>query len=133
MAERRQKTTSFVAFWTEGSANLFALFPQDRDAPGQDLPGIPKPRDSRRLLSAWESGPSLAMAVYVTPTTVLSNLITTYSGQLAQNGWQILNALPTQTLSKRIAFIAEKAGTTAHFEFSLNGSEGTTITIVKMN
>jgi len=133
MAERHRETTSFIAFWTEGSANLLALFSQDRDAPGHDLPGIPRPRDSRRVLSAWESGQTLAMAVYVTPHSVLSNLIATYTRQLAANGWQILSRRPEKEPSKRTAFLAEKAGITAHFEFLLHRHEKVTITIVKMN
>ena len=133
MAERHQETTSFIAFWTEGSANLFTLFPQGGDAPGHDLPGIPRPHDSRRVLSAWELGQSLALAVYVSPHSVLSNLMTSYNRQLEKDGWQRLNGQPHTKRPEETAFVAEKAGMTAQFEFSLHGSDKTAVTIVKMN
>jgi hypothetical protein len=133
MAERHQKTTSFVAFWTEGTANLLTVLPQDSDTPGHDLPGIPRPSDSRRVLSAWESGQSQAIAVYIKPRASLSNLIKTYSKQLSQEGWRILSWKPTNIPSDHAAFVAEKAGITAHFEFSRDDRDGSVVTIAKMN
>ncbi len=133
MAERRREATSFVAFWTEGSANLLAVFPQDGDAPGHDLPGIPRPRNSRRVLSAWESGQTVAMAVYVARHSVLTKLIASYGRQLERDGWRILSWQPTEISSEKSAFIAEKAGANAYFTFARNGREGSTVTVAKMN
>lgn len=133
MAKRGLETTSFVAFWTEGIANLLDLFPRDGDAPGYDLPEIPRPIASRRVLSAWEDGATVALAVYFTPYSALSNSRKTYCRQLELNGWRILSWQKTKMPQDRTGFIAEKAGVTAHVEFLSLGRNGTTIAIAKIN
>ncbi len=53
-ARREGAATAYVAVWSEGSLPLRAMFPARGDAPGRDLPGVPRPAGARRVLSAWQ-------------------------------------------------------------------------------
>ncbi len=92
MAERANKGTHFVAFWTRGDANLYEAFPPQGDAPGRDPKGIPRPPGSRRLLSAWEQNEAPSMTVYATPGLKAPHLGKFYRTRLREMGWRVADA-----------------------------------------
>jgi hypothetical protein len=62
--------TFFVVAETQGPVPLAAMFPVEGDAPGLDLAGLPRPAQSRRILSTWLSHGEPAMAAYASQDTV---------------------------------------------------------------
>jgi len=56
--------TRVVAAWTDGAFDVHAMFPAAGDAPGRDFPGVPRPRGSRRILTAFAEKTSYAVDVY---------------------------------------------------------------------
>jgi hypothetical protein len=136
MAERLKDKTHFVAFWTDGAANLKKMFPLTGDAPGQDIPDIPRPLDSRRILSAWESNHALAILIYSTDFTDESHLMTVYQSQLEQSGWRISKGSNPRSVNSRTtgnAFVVEKRNQTVTFTFSSDNNGKELVTVAKMN
>ena len=64
LARRNGPRTSVLVFWTDGDARLLEMFPKSGDAPGTDLPGVPRPEQSVRLLSAAERGSPYSITAY---------------------------------------------------------------------
>ena len=56
--------TTFVSMSSEGPMRLDNLVPRFGDAPGTDMPGVPRPKDSLRTLSAYEKNESALLATY---------------------------------------------------------------------
>lgn len=67
-AQRMGDRTDYVAAWSEKplSAQIFALDPE-KDAPGEDIPSIPRPK-GKRILSFSEPATGYATASYRTMT-----------------------------------------------------------------
>lgn len=55
-ATAQRQGTRYVALSSEGPLELQRIFPQDGDAPGLDLAGLPRPPEARRILTAWQDG-----------------------------------------------------------------------------
>jgi hypothetical protein len=53
-----------VAAWTHGSFNVFAMFPRDRDAPGEDFRSAPRPDNSRRIFAGHVDGAAYGANIY---------------------------------------------------------------------
>lgn len=56
--------TSYVALATEGPVAIPALFPARGDAPGADMPDVPRPPGSRRVLSAYQEHAAPSIVSY---------------------------------------------------------------------
>ena len=85
-ARRGGDSTTFVALWTDGPMNLASMFPNEGDAPGQDLRGLPRPGGSRRLLSFWEQDQAPWLGMYASPLG-RQQLLEKYLVQLGEAGW----------------------------------------------
>ena len=60
------RSTHVLAIWTQGRFNIADMFPEKGDAPGNDLPEIPRPQESTRLFSADFPGHPYAARIYET-------------------------------------------------------------------
>jgi hypothetical protein len=82
--------SSFLTAWTRGSAKLLEMFPERGDAPGEDLPGTPRPAEAQRQLSAGVPGKGRLTSYGVprAPAVALER----YQEQLLQAGWNVRKA-----------------------------------------
>jgi hypothetical protein len=87
-ARRDREQTSYVALWTEGPLPLPLAFPEQGDAPGTDLPSLPRPDRSLRVLSAWQRDAAPSLVSYRAETS-LDELETGYRQQLARLGFAV--------------------------------------------
>jgi hypothetical protein len=82
--------THVVAAWTDGPFHLGALFPKgEKDAPGSDPLGAPRPEGSRRLLTASLEGVPYGVRVYdaaSAPAEVLAG----YDRAMPGQGWRAI-------------------------------------------
>jgi hypothetical protein len=69
-----------------GALPLVRMFPPRGDAPGGDLPRVPRPPQARRLMSAYEGGRAPALAVYSRPGD-LDELLRAEAHALAEAGF----------------------------------------------
>jgi hypothetical protein len=79
--------STFLTAWTRGRTPLLSLFPEQGDAPGEDLPGIPRPADTQRQLSAGVPGKG-RLTSYGTAHS-LNVALERYQAQLLQAGWNV--------------------------------------------
>jgi hypothetical protein len=84
--EAQSGETHVLAMWTDGSFNIPNMFGQDGDAPGNDSATVPRPRDSRRVLSAEISGTHYALRMYDTRRSH-ADVLDEYSRELPRRGW----------------------------------------------
>jgi hypothetical protein len=103
LARRRAETTSLLLLWTEGDAKLAEMFPKVGDAPGGELHDVPRPKDGRRRLAAFEQGMPFGFAAYSIEGQGVASVSQSYEARLVAGGWQ---TRPT----KNWGFVAEKAG-----------------------
>ena len=59
--------TNVVAAWTRGKFDVAAMFPQNRDSPGDDFANVPRPEGSRRILSGTVTGAPFGVNAYEVP------------------------------------------------------------------
>jgi hypothetical protein len=62
--QRVPEGSHVVAAWTHGTFNLYAMFPKDGDAPGEDFPAAPRPDGSRRIFAGLIGGAAYGANVY---------------------------------------------------------------------
>ncbi len=82
-------STHFVTFWTAGSFRMDAIFPDDGDGGGSDLPDVARPPGSRRTISATETGTNDTVVQYVGSEMTEWELESFYQHQLAASGWAV--------------------------------------------
>ena len=70
--------TRYVTVASDGPLVLPEMFPEDGDAPGFDLPALPRPPEARRLLSTWQHGATPLLLSYQS-TLPLRELQTRYA------------------------------------------------------
>lgn len=78
--------TQVIAIWSEGKFPIYSLFPEEGDAPGSDMPNVPRPPGGTRRFSAAAEGQSFGMRIYSSerpPQEVLDF----YEGELPKGGW----------------------------------------------
>ena len=81
--------THLVPVWTEGSFDFYAMASLDgEDAPGTDPDDMPRPPESRRLLSATTEGSVYAARVYETALDPAA-LTASYDAAMPVRGWDI--------------------------------------------
>jgi hypothetical protein len=103
MARRHAGKTTLLMLWTEGDTKFAELFPKQGDAPGNDPLEVPRPRDSRRLLSAFEQGLPYGLAAYAVEGKHRQDVANGYRAALGQSGWNT-------RVARHGTLIAEKAG-----------------------
>jgi hypothetical protein len=81
------KTTSVFTIATETEASLETLYPLEGDAPGHDLPGVPRPLASRRDFSATFEGEAYGVWIYEAPGA-MTDVVARYDVQMAAAGWK---------------------------------------------
>jgi hypothetical protein len=102
------------------------------DAEGRDLPGFPRPRDTKRILSAWEvNGPS-GLFSYVTDTQSVTDLESFYRSVLPKEGWKLIGRHPDESIQiDRIRMLAaEKERRLITVIMHPNGEAKTVLTIL---
>ncbi|WP_394822994.1 hypothetical protein [Pendulispora albinea] len=78
--------TSVFTIATESSTPFESLFPDEGDAPGDDLPGIPRPRGSRRVFSASLDGEPYGVRIYEA-RTALPDTVAAQDADMVAQGW----------------------------------------------
>jgi len=137
-AERdEQGGTFFVAFWIEGSFKVADMFPPDGDAPGRDVADVPRPPESRRLLSSWETGKPQAVTTYVGGSLGIGQLDSFYRDEMADGGWEILEADDSPLLRAtgqevREGFLTFEQGDRMVSVVLTDGSQGATTTVLTL-
>lgn len=106
-AEQGENGAHFVGMWTEGEFNVVRMFPETGDAPGDDVDGISRPPQSRRLLTGHERGMPHSITVYATRLGE-PELESFYRRDLADRGWSILE--PAQRPSEAPPTIIAERG-----------------------
>jgi hypothetical protein len=131
MAERGERSTSFVTFWTEGEVDLFQAFPADRDAPGRDMEGVPRPPNSVRLLSAWEQDRAPSLSIYRVASLDAVGLERFYRRILPEHGWRLLEQRPLPGAGR--ALFAERVGRTVAITLAADEPGYGHVTVLEMN
>jgi hypothetical protein len=103
LARRGSAATTLVMLWTDGDARLGDLFPKTGDAPGRDLPGVPRPDAGRRVLSAFEDGKPFGLASYAIEGQSSEQVVAAFSSTVAKAGWRVRT-------TQQGSVVAEKAG-----------------------
>ncbi|MFT3928082.1 MAG: hypothetical protein QM778_36475 [Myxococcales bacterium] len=81
----------FVATWNEGPLPLADMFPEQGDSPGDEPPDVPRPRQARRLLSAWQEGRPSGVYVY-SVSAARDAVFESYVAELERGGWRLQDA-----------------------------------------
>ncbi len=85
-----QEVSQIISMYTDSPINIYEMFPAEGDAVGSDVDGIPRPPDSRRLLSSRVAGQPYGMTLYATEDHSPEELNTWYRARLPEAGWQEL-------------------------------------------
>ncbi len=83
--------THVITVWTDGAFDLDSLMPpvNDVDAPGSDAPGVVRPPDSVRYLTAAAAGHPHSVRLYESKRPV-SEVLAFYDRELPARGWRAL-------------------------------------------
>lgn len=90
-ASRTAEGTHFIVFYTDESLNIYDMFPATGDAPGMDVPGLPRPRAARRMLSAYEADDPHVMGIYTSTSMLAEDMQTWYRAELPRQGWSLVD------------------------------------------
>ena len=83
--------TFVLTVWADSAFPVFRLLAVDGgDAAGKDIETVPRPRNSQRLLSAWEVGSPSGFVVYRVLHESAAALESFYRNRLSANGWTII-------------------------------------------
>lgn len=98
--------THVLTVWSEGPLELGALISGAGDAPGADLPDVPRPPDTVRLLSARVAGRTLGLWLYDAIQT-RDQVLAFYDRALPAAGFEPVHGLPDATRpAERVAMRA---------------------------
>jgi hypothetical protein len=129
-AERTESGVFAVMMWTDGPLNIKHMFPREGDAPGVEFPDLPRPPNSRRILSAWEEGQRPALNIYAAKDAQPESLDAHYRAELPKLGWELLT--PPGSDGAVRGLLAMRDGTTVSFSHALVDDQATT-TIIPMD
>ncbi|AKF11659.1 hypothetical protein [Sandaracinus amylolyticus] len=88
--------THFLVFHTDEELNVYEMFPSTGDAPGADVDGLPRPANTRRLMSAWEEGDPHSLSMYTSTTRSAEELQRWYRSELPDSGWDLVEPTDAQ-------------------------------------
>jgi hypothetical protein len=71
------------------SLDVAAMFPAAGDAPGKDVPGVPRPPDSRRVMSSMQLGSANQLVVYAEGAGTARATLAMYRATLGDQGWTV--------------------------------------------
>ncbi len=91
--------TFFVTIFSDTDLNLFEMFPTEGDAPGRDPEGIPRPPDSRRILSAFVDDDPYTMTLYTTTEHSVREVLGHYRQTLPDAGWTAVESHEGETVT----------------------------------
>lgn len=123
-----EKTVVITVEVKDGVGELKKLFPEEGDAPGVDAPGVPRPPDARRTLSAREEGSPQQMTLYVTKDKNPAELEAWYRARLPDHGWRPLEG-GRRNGGPRV-LVADRKGTLAALVFDRDESGGASVAIL---
>lgn len=129
-ARRSGKTTSYVAVFTEGPVPLLSMFPAHADAPGLDLPELPRPTHSQRLLSTWQEDQA-PMLVSYRIAAPLATAEADFRALLVQHGYAIRKQDPRAQGSR--AWLAGRGASSALAIFAADGPDRTVISLTPLH
>lgn len=113
-AEQTETGTHFVTFASTGELPVMAMFPAEGDAPGADVPGVPRPPGSRRLLSATDTQAPVSMTMFVRSDLDVDGMERFYRESLTDSGFSLLEDEENPFVSRdgATALVAERDDTT---------------------
>ena len=123
-----EKTVVITVELADGANELKKLFPEEGDAPGVDAPGVPRPPDARRTLSAREEGSPQQMTLYVAKDKDPAELEAWYRARLPDHGWRPLEG-GRRNGGPRV-LVADRKGTLAALVFDEDESGGASVAIL---
>jgi hypothetical protein len=118
--------TRYVAIAAEGELNVPAMFPADSDAPGIDLPGLPRPPSARRLLTTWQEGQDPVLVSYLSELA-LTEVINRYTSALAAAGLDV-ERVPTRVDGEQTFLV--RNGARQHLAVLAEDDGGTLISLI---
>ena len=86
-AERYGNRTLVRMLWSEGALSLPDVFPENKDTPGHDLTGLPRPVGSIRIIAAHVEGAGRHIVGYESHQTP-DQLNAFYARELPKLGWK---------------------------------------------
>jgi len=101
LARNDGSVTSLLILWTDGSVPLLQMFPRSGDAPGRDVPDVPRPRDSDRLLSAADQTAPYTITVYRSRQASGALTLEWYTKALKERGWLVVGAKVGSLVARR--------------------------------
>ncbi len=87
--------TTFTQVWVDGEFNIGHMFPARGDAPGGDLPEVPRPAESRRIFSSMELGKDQRVVVYTNDQSK-DQVHEFYLREMAALGWGFVDLTPEE-------------------------------------
>lgn len=127
-AQPGEDGTLVVSLATDGSVKLEELFPPEGDAPGLDAPGLPRPPESRRVLSAREPDAPQQMTLYMAPESDPAELVSWYQARLPELGWRPLHAAAEPERPR--ALVVERGGELAVLVVDEDQAGGASVAIL---
>lgn len=122
--------TQSVLVWNEGPLHVDEMFPASGDAAGHDLTGVPRPRGSRRLLSAQVAGQPYGLLAYEVGQEQPLAALDRYDTELRASGFQSVHLQPGDADSfESRAFVRDGIPLQVH---ALRHEEQTVIAVVRM-
>jgi hypothetical protein len=117
--------TALTTIVNESRTPLAALFPADGDSPGSDLPGVPRPAQTRRLLTAAMDDGDYSVRMYASSLSVASAM-SRYDEAMSTAGFVTTGTLPTARMYRRDgrSYMASFSETTTGSVIALAPFEG---------
>lgn len=81
-----ENVTHVLSVWSDKSFNFFQMFPEKGDAAGNDPINVPRPPQSRRIVSAEMRGTSYSTFIYKSELAA-GEVLATYRATMAALGW----------------------------------------------
>lgn len=127
---RRPTGTRILTVATEGQFNLLRMFPNEGDAPGQDVPGLARFPGMRRVVSAYEDGHANGLGMYTVQAPV-TRVREWYRDEMGRRGWALSDVphdrpLPPEVEASRARMLAFSRGNDATMVLVFDHTEGTT-------
>lgn len=125
--------TFLLTVWTESGLRVSSLLAPERgDAEGRDPHGVPRPAESRRILSAFEEGAPSGVFVYRVDHQSAAEVAAFYRRVLPTAGWRTIERAASQTVIIDGAHLvsAEREGIVVTIITHADASDATSLTVL---